>query len=250
MLTCLVTQLLLWDLWFKLLQSVSRPALRRSMDRNVSEMARRLVAIVKTYGRLRFEMDPALRHEPPKRTVVCANHQSVSDIAVILAALPNHHVRFVAKKELSRGFPAVSEVLRNQGHALIDRKGDMRSVAVQLKQLGRSIDRGITPALFPEGTRSRDGSVGPFHAAGVRNILSSKPVPITAIAVDGGQRFVSLGELRGITSKDHYRVKLVGVFHHNGSKSEITAAVEAARSAVVAQIERWRAQDRNQQGMR
>ncbi|MFP4378523.1 MAG: lysophospholipid acyltransferase family protein [Spirochaetales bacterium] len=237
-----VAQLLLWDFWLKFLQALSRPLARRHLDRHVSGMARRLINLVAFYSKLDFELDRSLVTDVPDPCVVCANHQSVADIAIVLAALERHRVRFVAKQELSRGFPAVSEVLRIQGHALINRKGDFRKVSGQLKELGKQIDRGVTPALFPEGTRSRDGSVRTFHAGGVRTILSGRTAPITAVAVDGGYRFVSLKDLGGRLSSFVYRVKLVGVFNHDGTKGSIQNAVRGAQDAITDQIEVWRKQ--------
>ncbi len=235
-----VAQLLLWDFWLKLLQAVSRPMARRHLDRHVSGMARRLINLVSFYGKLHYELDRSLITDVPDPCVVCANHQSVADIAILLAALERHRVRFVAKQELARGFPAVSEVLRVQGHALINRKGDFRKVSGQLKDLGKQIDSGVTPALFPEGTRSRDGTVRTFHPGGVRTILTGRSAPITAVAVDGGHQFVSLKDLGGRLSSIVYRVKLVGVFEQDGTKASIQKAVQNAEDAIENQIEMWR----------
>jgi 1-acyl-sn-glycerol-3-phosphate acyltransferase len=248
MLTCVVTQLILWDIWHKLLRSISSRLCRAVMNRNLAGMARRLVAIVRTYTGIRFEFDPALQTLPPNPTVVCANHQSVADIAVLLASLPNHTVRFVAKRELARGFPAVSDILRTQGHALIHRKGNPREMATTLKKLAQRIPSGISPAVFPEGTRSRDGHVGEFQYAGVRALLLGRTVPITAVAVDGGYRFVSLEQLSKAGPNDRYRTRMVGVFEHDGTKRGIVAALDAARDAIVEQIEEWRENGASNQG--
>ena len=248
MLTTLGTQLLLWDIWYKFLRAVSTRVARSEMARNLPSMARRLLAIVHTYSGMHIQFDARLRTEPPAQTVVCANHQSVADIAMLITALPNHAVRFVAKRELSRGFPAVSEVLRTQRHALIDRHGNPRTVARELKRLSGQVPSGITPVIFPEGTRSRTGEVGAFQTAGVRTLLLGKPVPITAVAVDGGYRLASMQQLRDAGPDDHYRAKMVGVFDHDGTKGGIVKALESARTAIVRQVEHWRASDTARQG--
>lgn len=243
MLTTLVTQLVLWDLWFKLLRVVSSRLPRRSMERNLPAMCRRLIAIVHTYSGTRFDLDERLQTDPPAHTIVCANHQSVADIAVLFAALSNHKLRYVAKRELSRGFPAVSEVLRTQKHALIDRHGHPGQVARELKRIASRIQAGETPVIFPEGTRSRDGNVGAFQTAGVRTLLHGRRVPITAVAVDGGYRLASMEQLRRASRRDCYRARLVGVFEHDGSKSGIVEALKHARAAIVEQIDHWRTTD-------
>ena len=239
-LTCIIAILLLWDLQYKFMQAISRRWAIRALNRNVSSMAHRLLRLAVTYAGLSVSIDRRLWTSPPSPTVVVANHQSVADIVVLLDAFRSHALRFVAKKELSRGFPGVSEVLRIQGHALIDRSGDFRQGAAELQRLSRDVRRGVSPAIFPEGTRSRDGAVHTFHPGAVRSILSRQSVPITAVAVDGGQHFVHLSDLVGDLNGVVYRAELAGVFHHDGSKSGIRDALAAAESSIAALIDRWR----------
>ncbi len=241
---CVVSLLLAWDVGLKVLQAISRPAARRHLDRAVSGMAHRLLVIVRCYARLTVERDRRLVTDVPSPTLVVANHQSVADIVVLLDALSGHRIRFVAKAELAHGFPGVSEVLRIQRHAFVNRTGDFRHAAIEMRRLGRATHEGISPVVFPEGTRSRSGEVRTFHAGAVRSILAASPnVPITAVAVDGGFRFVSVGDiLRGLSSMT-YRARLVGVFAHDGTKPSILDALARAQEAVTAQIAEWRSRD-------
>ncbi len=241
MLLCFASLLLVWDVQLKAMQALSRPIARRHLDRTVWKMAHRLLSVAKCYGGLTVEIDRRLLSDVPAPTVVCANHQSVADIIVLFDALRRHRVRFVAKKELSRGFPAVSEVLRIQRHALINRTGDYRDGARQLHRLGRDTRGGASVVVFPEGTRSRTGEVHEFRGGGIRTILNEALVPITAVAVDGGYRFSSLADTIGGLSTITYRASLVGVFDHDGTKQSILQALKQAEAAVRAQIAAWRA---------
>jgi 1-acyl-sn-glycerol-3-phosphate acyltransferase len=240
MLLCIIGQLLYWDVLLKVMQTMSRPVARRHLDRHVSGMAHRLLVLARQYGGLNVDLDRRLLTDVPSPTLVCANHQSVADIVVLLDALKRHKVRFVAKKELSRGFPAVSEVLRIQRHALISRTSDFRRGAEELYRLGHETARGVSPVVFPEGTRSRTGQVRQFHAGGVRTILTRASVPITAVAVDGGYRFVSFMDLVKGLSRITYRASFVGVYEHDGTKASITSALEQAQFDVGRRIARWR----------
>jgi 1-acyl-sn-glycerol-3-phosphate acyltransferase len=231
--------LIFWDLQLKLYAAVSFTFARRHLNRVVANMARQLSAIVKLYGGLKIDLDPRLRKTIPNPALLCANHQSVADIVVLMAALSGHRLRFVAKQELSRGFPAVSEVLRIQRHALIPRTGAYRHVTRELRRLGRETAIGVSPVIFPEGTRSRDGVVRTFHAGGVRTILQLASVPVIAVAVDGGYHFSSMKELLGGLGSFTYRAKLVGVFSHDGDKSSVQRAVDASHSAICAQVALW-----------
>jgi 1-acyl-sn-glycerol-3-phosphate acyltransferase len=236
--------LLFWDIQLKAMAAVSLRYARRHLNRIVANMARQLLALVKLYGGLNLDLDRRLITSVPSPTLVCGNHQSIADIAVLMAALSAHKLRFVAKKELSRGFPAVSEVLRIQRHALIARDGAFRHATRELRRLGRETKDGVSPVIFPEGTRSRDGVVRTFHPGGIRTILAEAPIPITAVAIDGGHHFASMKELLGGLQRFTYRAKLVGVFEHAGDKASIQEAVGAAQVAIEAQIDQWRAEER------
>ena len=243
LLLTIVGQLLVWDVLLKVLSAFARPAARRRLERRLPGMARRLLVLAQCYGPVRLDLDRALT-TLASPVVVCSNHQSVIDIAVILAAMPHHRIRFVAKQELARGFPAVSEVLRIQRHALINRRGDYRETSARLRRLGRSIRDGVSPVVFPEGTRSRTGEVQQFFPAGVRMILSTGNAPIAAVAVDGGYRLASLGDVLRPLGRVDYRARLVGLFEHAGDKRSVLRALEDAHAAVVRQVETWRAEDR------
>ena len=233
--------LLFWDIQLKAMAAVSLRYARRHLNRIVANMARQLLALVRVYGGLKLDLDRRLITSVPSPTLVCANHQSIADIVVLMAALSSHNLRFVAKKELTRGFPAVSEVLRIQRHALIARGGAFRHATRELRRLGRETAIGNSPVIFPEGTRSRDGVVRTFHPGGIRTILAEARVPITAVAIDGGHNFASVKDLLGGLGRFTYRAKLVGVFEHDGDKATIQRAVDSAQSAIALQVARWQA---------
>jgi len=195
--------------------------------------------MARVYGHLSVELDDRLTTGLPNPCLVCANHQSMADIAILMAAFKSHSLRFVAKKELTRGFPAVSEVLRIQQHALIDRHGGYRSTAKALATLGQRAKQGMSPVVFAEGTRSRTGEVTQFHAGGVRSILEITPLPIVGVAIDGGYHFASMAnllkDLKGFT----YRIGFVGVFDPGTTKHSIQEAVHSVQESVTRQIDEW-----------
>ena len=231
--------LLLWDFFLKATSAICRPVARAFLNARVSHMAAHLMRLARVYGRLSVELDVRLTTGLPNPCLVCANHQSMADIAILMAAFKSHSLRFVAKKELTRGFPAVSEVLRIQQHALIDRYGGYRSTAKALATLGHGAKRGLSPVVFAEGTRSRTGEVTQFHTGGVRSILEVTPLPIVGVAIDGGHHFASmtnlLKSLKGIT----YRIGFVGVFDPGTTKNTIQNAVDQVQDSVTKQIDEW-----------
>tara|TARA_R110002049_G_scaffold67423_1_gene175127 strand:- start:64 stop:801 length:738 start_codon:yes stop_codon:yes gene_type:complete len=115
--------------------------------------------------------------------IIVSNHQSMYDISPIMWYLRKHHVKFVSKKELGKGIPSVSYNLRHGGSVLIDRKNPRQSLSAMMK-FGEYIEKTKRAAvIFPEGTRSKDGTPKPFRTKGLEMLIKKVPsaliVPIT-----------------------------------------------------------------------
>mgnify|MGYP000023550386 CR=1 FL=1 len=84
--------------------------------------------------------------------VFIANHQSLVDIPVLFKLLWDNNIRFVAKKSLFE-VPVYGPALGKAGHICVDRsnrRAAMKSIADAVER----IKSGISPLIFPEGTRN------------------------------------------------------------------------------------------------
>ena len=118
-----------------------------------------------------------------KPLIIVSNHQSMQDISPIMWYMRKHHVKFVSKKELGKGVPSVSYNLRHGGSVLIDRKNPRQALPAMIK-FGEYIESTNRAAvIFPEGTRSKDGTPKPFKTSGLEILIKKIPsaliVPIT-----------------------------------------------------------------------
>ncbi len=182
--------------------------------------------------------------EIPERFILVANHQSLFDIPVVWDLLPARcRMRFVAKRELGMGIPLVSSLLRRQGHALVNRKGDMFQTMKSLERFARrSKAEGFCPVLFPEGTRSRNGQLGPFHTAGFRRLIEIDPLPVLVAAIEGGSWVSSVRDLLKNLGRHTYTVRLVAVLPTPQGKKEILATLAKSRELVAAALEEMKAE--------
>jgi 1-acyl-sn-glycerol-3-phosphate acyltransferase len=115
--------------------------------------------------------------------IIVSNHQSMYDISPIMWYMRQHHIKFVSKKELGKGIPSVSYNLRHGGSVLIDRKNPRQALPDMMK-FGAYIEKTKRAAvIFPEGTRSKDGTPKPFKTKGLEILIKKIPsaliVPIT-----------------------------------------------------------------------
>jgi 1-acyl-sn-glycerol-3-phosphate acyltransferase len=105
--------------------------------------------------------DTLAEFEKARRPVIlCATHNSYLD-ALVLFTEARTPLRFIAKEELFRA-PVLGPTLQATGMVAINR-ARARSAYTALQAAARDLSRdGGVVAIFPEGTRARDGALKPF----------------------------------------------------------------------------------------
>lgn len=124
--------------------------------------------------------------------VFVANHQSMIDICALFRALPVP-VRFVLKQELAK-VPFVGWYARAMGMVFIER-ASARSSARRLHAAVDVVRGGASVCAFPEGTRSRDGRVGPFKG-GAFQLAIEAGVNVVPVAIVGGGKVLPAAGFR------------------------------------------------------
>lgn len=126
-----------------------------------------------------------------RSVIIVSNHQSMYDIPMIMWACRSREVGFIAKKELGRWIPSISLALRTLGSCLIDRKDAKASIRAIQSFGAMKEERKQVAAIFPEGTRARDGVMKAFRPSGF--VTLSKVMPsalIQPIAIRGNWRIL------------------------------------------------------------
>jgi 1-acyl-sn-glycerol-3-phosphate acyltransferase len=121
-----------------------------------------------------------------------ANHASTIDIWALFLAIPRR-VRMIAKKQLAR-IPLFGWVMWAGRFIFIDRQNAM-AARRSIDDAGRRIRGGDSVLIFPEGTRTRDGELGPFKKGGF-HLAMEAGVPIVPIALRGTRALMPRGSLR------------------------------------------------------
>ncbi len=121
--------------------------------------------------------------DPRQSYVIIANHVSHYDIFVLYGWL-GIDFKWVMKKEL-RNLPALGIACEKLGHIYIDRSHKKTAMA-SLKEAKKRIVNGTSIMIFPEGTRSLTGKMGPFKkGAFVMALELGIPIlPITLLHTD------------------------------------------------------------------
>lgn len=114
--------------------------------------------------------------------VVVANHVSNLDIMASFLAVPVP-IRFLAKKELFR-IPILAAAMRAIGIVEVDRTA-RTAIHEQINTRARDlVVAGRSLIIYPEGTRSRDGTLASFKK-GAFTIAVGSQLPILPVTIQG-----------------------------------------------------------------
>lgn len=145
-------------------------------------MASRLWAPGLLFGAgARLQVEGLERVDFSQPHVFVANHRSIIDVCALFRALPVP-LRFVIKQEIAT-VPFVGWYARAMGMVFIER-GHAREAAHRLHDIVAEIRGGASLCAFPEGTRNREGTIGPFKG-GAFQVALLAGVPVVPIAISG-----------------------------------------------------------------
>ena len=153
---------------------------------------RLFMAFVRFYCRLEIE---GIENVPRSGAfMLAANHSSHADTAVIFAALPRDQRRRVVAAAaqdyfFDNGFRQfISRVLFNT----VPVPRNVSSSADPLRHVVRALREEYGVLLYPEGTRSRNGELGPFRS-GIGRLAAEFPdVPIIPVWLEGTAKVLPL----------------------------------------------------------
>jgi 1-acyl-sn-glycerol-3-phosphate acyltransferase len=154
--------------------------------------------------------------------LVVSNHQSNFDPPLVGMGC-GRRLNYLARESLFR-FAPFRWLILSLDAIPIDREGLGLG---GIKESLRRLKRGEMVAIFPEGTRTRDGEVGPFHAGFTALAVRAKAA-ILPVAIEGafaawprGQTFPRLG-----TIHVHYGVPILPDELEGRDEQQLLAEVE------------------------
>ena len=144
------------------------------------------------FSRIHVSVNGLSHIEPDKSYIFMANHQSNFDIPVLLGYLPVQF-RWLAKAELFK-IPVFGRAMLGAGYVKIDRF-NRESAFKSIRTAASRLKDGVSVMIFPEGTRSRDGSIQQFKKGGFVMAIQSG-VPIIPVILKGTWPIMAKNSLR------------------------------------------------------
>ena len=189
--------------------------------------------LVLRLGGISLQVIGSEKIEPGRPYVFMANHQSNIDIPVLIQALSQFQLRWIAKRELL-WVPLFGWAMWATKHVPINRSKPL--AAVRSLQLARErIAAGISIVIFPEGTRSRDGRLLHFKKGGFLLAVQTG-VPIVPVTITGSASVLPAGGWRLRSGAVEVFVdKPISVDGHRPGK--LRALSEEVRASIAARVQ-------------
>jgi 1-acyl-sn-glycerol-3-phosphate acyltransferase len=161
--------------------------------------------------------------------ILVANHNNIIDPPLLGASIPHRQIVFMAKKELFDRW--YSGWLVRGYCAFPVRRGEPDREA--FRQALTVLRRGFILGMFPEGTRSKTGAMGPAQP-GTAIIALRAGVPILPVGITG------TGAIKGpasvIRRRPQIRVKIGRPFWLAVDRSDRRRAIEEATGQIMGRI--------------
>ena len=121
---------------------------------------------------------------PDEPCIYVSNHSSILDIPVLLNT-SNKKIGFIAKKEILK-FPIIGYWLKRSGSISLDRNNPRDAIRC-INECKNNLNSGYSIAIFPEGTRNKNGQVSEFKKGSIKFATKSK-VPIVPVSIEHASR--------------------------------------------------------------
>ena len=141
--------------------------------------------------------------DPKKAYVMTLNHNSMADIITIYN-LPLVF-KWVSKKEVYR-IPIVGRLLYAHGDLVINRASAKEALQLVHERGKEWLAKGASVAIFPEGTRSKDGEIHNFKA-GAFLLAKDAGAPILPIVLNNTNKMIRKGWL--MNWRNHITIKIL-----------------------------------------
>jgi 1-acyl-sn-glycerol-3-phosphate acyltransferase len=174
--------------------------------------------------------------------LVLINHQSALDPLLTGVAL-QRPISFVARDTLFL-VPFIGWVLKNTYVLPLNREAASSRL---IKAMVRRMNHGFLVGMFPEGTRSRDGKIGPFKPGFIAMIRRCS-VPIYPVGIAGSMEAMPRGRLIPRFRKvrvvygEPFSPEEIKFYLDQGKQDELVALVRERIVACHEAAETWRRQ--------
>lgn len=139
---------------------------------------------------VKLETRRAPGFDPHRTSLFICNHVNIFDPFVVYSAIP----QFLRGFELESHFkiPVYGWLMGRFGNIPVPNKPNRASLEIMDKRARKALDSGTSLIAFAEGSRTRNGHVGPFRK-GIFALAQQFGVPVVPVSILGSYEFFQTG---------------------------------------------------------
>lgn len=223
-------------LWVWLRPSARIPVLGRW----IQLMADFVLGTLRLVGGAEIKSPPRIVPTGPGVLVVM-NHQSLLDIPLVTQTVDGGYPRIVTRERYRRFIPLISHMVRLYQYPVVDPKAKAREVRKTLDSLAATAaDSDVPIAVFPEGTRTKDGEIGRFRTRGLARILGARPWQVHVFVVDGYWKVAKFEHFAGGMHSIDGKIDYLGVLEWTDPTADSGPFIASLREMLVDGLARMR----------
>ena len=169
--------------------------------------------------------------------LILMNHQSLWDIPLVVQTVDRGYPRIVTRKRYRRFIPLISHMVRLYQYPVVDPtagRDALRRTLDELERVGREAD--VPIAVFPEGSRTRDGEIQRFKQAGLSRLLAARAWTVHVFVADGFWRAGTFDDLAAHMGEIEGRFAYAGTLEWTDPTADPGRFIEQARERMVAAL--------------
>lgn len=171
---------------------------------------------------------------PEPGHLILMNHQSLWDIPMVVQTVRDGYPRIVTRRRYSRFVPLISHMVRLYQYPIVDSAGGRTALREALDELGRAGRESRVPiAVFPEGSRTRDGEIGRFRQAGLARLLAARAWTVHVFVADGFWRAAKFEDMAEELGRIDGRFVRAGTLEWTDPTADPAPFIEEARTLMV-----------------
>jgi 1-acyl-sn-glycerol-3-phosphate acyltransferase len=173
------------------------------------------------------------------------NHQSLFDIPLVIQTVQDPgYARIVTRKRyVERWIPVISHMVRLYQYPVVDPTANRDEIRESLDEMARAGAESAVPiAVFPEGTRTRDGEIGRFKKGGLSTLLAARPWTVYLFVVDGFWRSARFKDFVSGIADVNGKLEHVGTLEWTDPSADPTAFIAEVRNMMKERLSAMRAE--------
>jgi 1-acyl-sn-glycerol-3-phosphate acyltransferase len=159
------------------------------------------------------------------------NHTSILDIPILINSV-GKCMGFIAKKEMAK-VPILGYLMKEYNCVALDRE-NVREGLKAIKEGANNLKSGYSMAIFPEGTRSKDGRIREFKKGSLKLATMAK-APVVPVAISGAYR--AYEENRKFKPVDITVTFSKPIYTENLTREEEKELMDKVRSIIASNLE-------------